>query len=477
MGNVIGRTEEKLLLHKIAQSGQPELVAVYGRRRVGKTFLIRSFYQKQLAFEFSGLHHASHEQQLENFRDALSNVIGGGITLEKPASWIHAFKLLENFLTPRITKNRKVIFFDEFPWINTPRSGFLMAFENFWNNWASKQSNLIIVICGSSAAWMIQKVINNKGGLHNRVTRKLRLLPFTLKETKQFLSSRHCIVNNHQLLQLYMAMGGVPHYLKEVEKGESAAQIIDRVCFTKDGLLNDEFKNLFYSLFDNASNHIGVIRALAKQRAGLSRKEIIDRCELTSGGEVSQLLEELTESGFITPSVPFNKTKKDAIYRLTDEYSLFYLKFIENKRAVGSGTWSSFCNGASWRSWSGLAFESIIIKHSNQLKKALGIENVYAEVSSWRKTGSETEKGCQIDLIIDRNDNCINLCEIKFSESPFVLTKSYAEELLKKVELFRSTTKTRKTIFLTMITSYGLSNNKNNKQLIQQEVKLSDLLN
>ncbi len=244
------------------------MVAVYGRRRVGKTFLIHNIFRQELAFEFSGIHNATLEQQLENFSEALSKTMGSP-PLARPASWIRAFGLLTNYLIPNIRKERKLVFFDEFPWINTPRSGFLPAFENFWNSWASRQNNLVIVsFCGSAATWMIQKVINNRGGLHNRVTRRIRLLPFTLAETEAFLRARKVNLDRYQVLQLYMAMGGIPQYLKEIEPGESAIQAIDRLCFTKDGLLHDEFGSLYQSLFDEASDHIGIIRGLAKKGIG-----------------------------------------------------------------------------------------------------------------------------------------------------------------------------------------------------------------
>lgn len=471
---IIGRESEKALLSRIIQSEEPELVAVYGRRRVGKTFLIRNSFDKQLIFEFSGIHNALLDQQLESFSKALS-LTSGGLPLAKPTSWIHALDLLANCLTTLIRRQKKVIFFDEFPWVNAPRSGFLQAFENFWNTWASRQKNLVVIICGSAAAWMIKKVINNRGGLHNRVTRKIRLLPFTIGESEAFLKERKINLDKYQLLQLYMAMGGIPQYLKEIDPGESSIQAIDRTCFTKDGLLHNEFKSLYHSLFDEAGKHIEVIRALAKKGSGLTRDEIIRECNLSSGGGATQLLEELTESGFITPYAPFNRTAKDNIYKLTDEYSLFYIKFIENIRPEGSGTWVRLSMGTSWKSWSGIAFENICMKHALQLKKALGIENVHTETSLWRYRPKKGEQGAQIDLLIDRQDRCINICEMKFSISDFEITKTYAKELENKSRVFRDATKTRKTLFLTMVTTYGVKNSKSYPGLVQSEVTMDAL--
>lgn len=475
MEQVVGRTEEKLLLNKIEKSGESELIAVYGRRRVGKTYLIRNAFTKEIAFEFSGIHHATLNQQLENFSLALTKVTGG-FPLAKPESWIAAFEMLVQYLAPLVKKERTIIFIDEFPWINTPRSGFLPAFENFWNSWASRQKKLIVVICGSAASWMINKVINNRGGLHNRVTRRIRLLPFTVGETAAYLKYRKIKLDKYQLLQVYMAMGGIPQYLKEIEPGESVAQIIDRLFFTKDGLLLEEFKNLYYSLFDKAENHIDIVQALVKKGKGLTRTEIINVCKLSSGGYATQLLAELAESGFITPYIPFGKNSKDALYKLTDEYSIFYLKFINGNKATGAGTWLKFYSGTSWKSWSGYAFESICMKHTAQIKKAIGIDNVYTEISVWRYLPkNRAEQGVQIDLLIDRNDSCINICEVKFSIMPFEITKSYEKELVSKLKVFQYQTRTRKALFLTMITTYGVANSERYSGLVQKEITMDVL--
>ncbi len=471
---VIGREEEKEIMLDILHSGNAELLAVYGRRRVGKTFLIRNFFEEYIAFEFSGIHDANTKTQLENFSLALSTY-SGSLPLASPSNWLNAFKVLTDYLTPLLKKRKQVIFFDEFPWIHSPRSGFLQAFENFWNSWATKQQNLIVVICGSSASWMIQKVVNNRGGLHNRVTKKIRLLPFTIAETELFLKSRNIKLDRYQILQLYMVMGGIPHYLKEIKKGESTVQVVDRICFSKDGLLLDEFKNLYDSLFDNADNHQVIIRALAKKGSGLTRQEIIDASKFTSGGGMTRLLDELTESGFITPYIPFDAAVKNSIYKLTDEYSLFYIKFIENKKTSGKGTWIKYSTGNSWRVWSGIAFESICIKHVIQIKKALGIEGVYSDTSVWRARNTEDDPGVQIDLLIDRQDKCINLCEIKFSIDQFILTKKYAMELQQKETVFRSHTQTRKSIFLTMITTHGIKNADIFPGLVQNEITMDAL--
>ena len=475
MEKLVGRIQEKKILENALVSTGAELVAIYGRRRIGKTFLIRTVYEKYLQFEFTGVHNASMQEQLESFSLALKKAIESPVDIAVPKTWAAAFHLLENFLTPIITKQKAVIFFDEFPWIHTQKSNFIRAFEHFWNSWASKYPNLTVVICGSAASWMIRNIVNNKGGLHNRVSIRMRLMPFSLNETEAYLKSRSVNLDQYQILQLYMAMGGVPQYLKAVQRGESVLQVTDRICFTKHGALKDEFKILYESLFDNASHHMAVIRLLSGISKGMTRNEIITNSSLSSGGTTSKVLTELEESGFITAYIPFEKNSKEIVYRLTDEYSLFYLKFIEKTKATGEGTWERLSESSSWRSWSGYAFEAICLKHVMQIKKALNIATIYTEESVWRHVPGKGQPGAQIDLLLDRKDHCMNLCEMKYSIEEFTINKKYAEELAQKKSVFIARTKTKKTIFLTMITTYGVLRNPYSKTLVQSEVTMDAL--
>ncbi|WP_084239564.1 AAA family ATPase [Pedobacter africanus] len=475
MKTIIGRLEEQKILGQALLSREAELIAIYGRRRVGKTFLIREAFKSNIILEFSGVHNATLKEQLINFRNKLAEEMELRILQETPKNWVEAFEQLKKYSEPLLKKRKCVIFLDEFPWLNTVKSGFLSAFEYFWNSWGTKQDNLILAICGSAASWMIQKVVNNKGGLHNRITKKIRLLPFSLVETKHYLESRNVKLDLYQITQLYMAMGGIPHYLKEVTPGQSAAQNIDRMCFTKDGTLQSEFKNLYQSLFAEADKHISVVKALAAKPAGLTRKEIINACGLSSGGTATLLLEELLESGFISAYIPFEKNLRDSVYKLSDEYSRFYLKFIESGRASGSGTWIKLSTAPTWRSWSGTAFESICLKHTSEIKKALGISGIYTEESVWRFVGRKNQTGAQIDLLLDRNDFCISICEMKFSTGQFSIDKGYAEDLQNKVDVFRQETKTKKSIFIVLVTSFGTMQNPYKLSMVQNEVTLKDL--
>ncbi|MBC7864803.1 MAG: ATP-binding protein [Bacteroidia bacterium] len=470
---LIGRETETGILQECLQSNKAELIAMIGRRRVGKTFLIREFYKNELCFVLTGVHHATLEEQLENFQFSMIEFAKTNKKTAPPKTWLQAFHQLRTFIEKKGAKKKKVLFFDELPWMATRRSGFMGAFEHFWNHWASHRKDLILVICGSAASWMIKKIVNNKGGLHNRITRKIRLEPFDLHETECFLKNKNVNLNQYQVTQLFMVTGGIPLYLNEIKKGESAAQNIERICFTKDGLLQKEFDNLYSALYEDATNHIAVIKALSGKNKGMNRTEIIKAAGLKSGGFATEILEELSESGFITPFIPLDRVKKETFYRLTDEYTLFYLKFIAGQRGTGKKQWVKKANSPSWKSWSGLAFENICIKHTPQIKKALGIEGVYTEESAWRSKNKK--EGVQVDLLIDRGDNCINVCEMKFSQTKFEINNRYAKELQNKIQTFQLESKTRKTVFLTMITTFGLIENIHKTSLVSNSIPLEKL--
>ena len=331
---VVGRKRETSLLKKALISPKSELIAVYGRRRVGKTFLIDVVYAKDKYFEITGLHNGDIADQLEHFYNTLKATWSANKKVDKPTSWFEAFDLLEKYVLASRRKSKKVIFIDEFPWMDTPRSKFLMAFENFWNSFAAKRNDLVVVICGSAAAYMVKRVVKNKGGLHNRITEHIKLSPFNLHETEAFLQSKGIKLTKYDILQLYMVMGGVPHYLDKINPGESVAQIIDRLCFSGDGALHNEFENIFESLFNHHEKHVALIKALTSKKKGLTRSELVKISGLSSGGTFTKALDELMESGFIGQFYPYKKKLKDSVYKLTDEFSLFYLKFMQNKKRL-----------------------------------------------------------------------------------------------------------------------------------------------
>lgn len=474
---IVGRENEIKILQRLLQSKEPELLAIYGRRRIGKTFLIRSCYRKNMTFSCIGQPNGKTRDQLANFTAQLNHHFPNRRTLLVPSTWQEAFVRLRENIDTLEGDGKKVLFFDELPWLDTHKSRFLSAFGYFWNSFASTRTDMLVVICGSAASWIIDKVVNNKGGLHNRITQRIRLLPFTLHETQVYLRQRNINLDPYQTIQLYMVMGGVPAYLTAIERGLSAEQNITKCCFTKDGILVHEFENLYAALFNNPNNHIEIIRALSRKNKGLTRSEILATGKLLTGGTLTTVLNELEESGFIEKTYPFGKKEKDSLFRLTDEYSLFYLRFMDkrNDQISKNTDWPGFAQSQLYSAWCGYAFENICIKHITQIKKALQIGGVHTSVSSWVHQGSEKSPGAQIDLLIDRADNCINICEMKFSTTPFLIEKKYAESLLNKVQAFHQATNTKKTLFLTFVTTYGLVDNDYKTQRVDAEVTMNAL--
>jgi AAA+ ATPase superfamily predicted ATPase len=472
---IIGREAEIKILERLLHSGEPELLAIYGRRRVGKTFLIKTYYKEHLAFSCSGQYNGKTREQLTNFIEQLNIYFPKNKELLHADTWQFAFSRLRSCLENSRGTKKKVVFFDELPWLDSHKSGFLSSFSYFWNEFASQQKDLLVIICGSAASWIIDKVVNNKGGLHNRITQRIRLLPFTLQETESYLQNRQVRLDRYQILQLYMAMGGVPAYLNAVERGKSVAQNIESICFSKDGALVGEFDNLYSALFNTPEKHIQVIQALARKNTGLTRSGILKTAKLLTGGSLSNVLNELVESGFIQRTLPYGKKEKDSLYRLSDPFSLFYYKFMHTQKGNELGQWINRQTTTAYLSWCGYAFENICFNHLEQVKKALQIGAVQSTASSWRRPGTSSEPGAQIDLLLDRADQCINICEIKFSTGPFAIDKKYARELEQKLAAFRENTGSRKTLFLTFITTYGLSDTIYKEQLADADIRMDAL--
>jgi uncharacterized protein len=457
MPGFIGREEEKRIIGGLLKSDKAELLAIYGRRRIGKTYLINQAYEKYIVFSCTGQIDGTTPTQLKNFGSQLDYYFPEKKANSNPKNWQEAFMLLRQELENKSGKGKKVIFLDEFPWLDSHRSGFLSAFGYFWNVFAANRNDLIVVICGSAASWMIRKVVHNKGGLHNRITRRIRLLPFTLGETMAFLRNKQIMVNWYQLAQLYMVTGGVPHYLNSLDKGHSIPEYIAQLCFSKDGVLFSEFQHLFPSLFTHPENHIKVAAALAKKPYGLTRTMLANTAGIQSGGSLSKTLDELEQSGFITMVKPFGKSKQDSLYRMIDEFTLFYFRFMQKAGTAQKNDWLIISQTSAYKAWCGYAFENLILRHFDQLKQAMQIGGVATSQASWYLPGKDGQEGAQIDLLIDRADNCINLCEIKFSHDVLVISKAVAENIDRKRSLFSMHTGTQKQVLITLITPKGLA--------------------
>lgn len=470
---LIARERECEELQKCLDSNESEFVIVCGRRRIGKTFLVERFLNGHYDFKFVGGHNLRTRVQLNNFAKAIKKFSGASPTEFK--DWIEAFDSLEEYLETLPNNRKKVIFIDEMPWMDSSRSNFVSALEYFWNGWAASRDDIVLIATGSATSWMTDKLVKNKGGLHNRIRHRIYLKPFTLKETEEYLESLSIFWDRYQILQSYMLTGGVPYYLKMLESQLSFAQNIDNLCFSETGSLRTEFDELYNGIFSGAESYIEVVRVLAKNKDGLSRTEISEKSKI-SGAYLTRIITNLEKCNFIEKTGLFGKRKNGAIYRLVDFYTLFYLKFIEDNSSKDELWWTHHIESSSIYSWMGLTFELICMKHHPQIKQALGISGMATDISTWRcPSDSETwESGFQIDMIIERADRIIHLCEMKFSEGVYNITADYENKLRDRRDKFKMASRTRKSVVHTFITTFGLGQGKHHS-IVHSEVTMDDL--
>lgn len=475
---IIGRKYEQQLIKERCESGKAELVAIYGRRRVGKTFLVRKMFDDQFAFSFTGIYEASRIVQLENFRAALQQYSGQPIPRLK--DWFEAFAALRQYLETLAPTSQIIIFLDELPWMDTPRSNFISAFGYFWNSWASDQPNLKLFVCGSATTWMLSHLIGDKGGLYGRVSRAIYLAPFTLGETEAFLrDTKGMVLSRQQVLDTYMILGGIPYYLDMLEVGRPLDESIDRLFFAQGAPLANEFEFLFRSLFKDSKNYRRVVEVLSTKMKGMSRKELIEALKLKGGGQLSEILDNLLKCDFIRKYSAIGKSERDALYQLTDLFSLYHLRFVANSNGQDERFWSNMRNDGSRTAWSGYAFEQICFHHIPQIKKTLGISGILSNVHSWAcrpfvtADGSEW-KGGQIDMLIDRADGVINICEMKYAKEEYVIDANYEQHLRERISSFRTATQTKKSLLQTFVTTYGVKRNIHSG-IVASEIKMDDL--
>ena len=409
--------------------------------------------------------------QLSHFRQSL--VSYGDKTKGQIGDWFKAFDRLKEVIASAAPV-KKVVFIDEMPWMDTTKSDFLIALTSFWNEWVSARKDVLLIVCGSAASWMVKNLFRNRGGLHNRVTARIRLEPLTLRECEQLVSGRGIDMTRADIAECYMILGGIPYYWRYLAKGLSLAQNIDRMFFAGGAPLRGEYEELYSSLFKNAEVYKKVVRAMTDKKSGLTRKEIVEKSGLKSAGKLTEVLETLEASGFIRRYRSPGKNKRDGIYQLIDNFTLFHFKFLANPSS-DEHFWLSTVKTSSRYSWRGLAFERLCLQHQRELRAALGLAAIHTEIYGWRHDGDETyPEGSQIDLLIDRADNIINICEMKFSDGPFAITAEYLAELERKMAVFKGVTGTAKGIHLTMVTSSGLIHNAYSRR-VQSEIVLDDL--
>ncbi len=474
MKMLIGREKECKRLDKCMQSKTAQLIVVYGRRRVGKTYLVNHYFKDDISFKITGAYGQSRQFQLRNFSDELNRRSNNKKAIA--IDWTEAFNNLREYIEELDSNKKQVFFIDEMPWLDTRKSGFLAAFEYFWNDYGTSKDNLIFVICGSATSWMVDNIANNKGGLFNRQTCRIYLEPFTLGQTKEFLLNQGIDWSNYDIAECYMIMGGIPYYLSLLDAGLSYVNNIDNLFFRKRAELWDEFDHLYQTLFKSSDRYIQIMECLASKRSGYTRNEISKITGIEANGKLSKSLEDLINSGFVKVSSFYKNRKKEALYQSCDYYTNFYFRFLKDNNGKDEHYWSKAIDNPSRKSWSGLTFEQLCKDHIEQIKIKLGISGVLSEEYIWYIKADEQLKtnGAQIDLLIERRDRVINICEIKFSNQEFIIDKDYDLKLRNKIDSFRRNTNTKYGLQLTMITTYGVRENKYSS-LVGNQVILDDL--
>lgn len=469
---IIGRNAEIELLNKMLHDDKSHFVAVYGRRRIGKTYLIREAFNYRFTFQHSGLSEGSMNEQLFAFDSSLKDA---GINIKKKSkNWLEAFDKLKEIIR-NSNEKRKIIFIDELSWMDTPKSDLMVALENFWNGFASARKDIVLIVCASATSWMLSKVVHNKGGLYNRLTQQIHLQAFCLRECEEYIQSEGLALNREQILQYYMIFGGVPYYWGFIKKGLSLAQNIDNTLFVKNAPLRDEFKYMYASVFKNPETYIKIIETLGTKKVGLTREELIKLTGLSNSGDLTGKLEELESCGFIRKYYAFGMKKKNAVYQLIDCLTLFHFKFLQDE-PTDEHFWTNQINTPAVNTWMGLAFERVCMQHVAQIKNKLGISGVLTEINSWycKADPDRGVFGSQIDMLITRKDQVINLCEMKYSGSEYTITEKVDKSIRNKINDLRVLTNTKYAIYPTLITTYGLVSNSYSDN-IQSVITLDDL--
>ncbi len=454
---IVGRKREIGVLEGCLASKRPEFVAVYGRRRVGKTYLVKEYFHQQFSFYATGLSNQKTAGQLKAFHASLR--LYGCSDKEKPKDWFEAFLRLRELLEREEVyrdpvSNRRVVFLDELPWMDTPRSDFKSALEYFWNSWGSSQEDLLLIVCGSATSWITRHLLKDRKGFHNRITRRIQLLPFALKECEELLRSNGMVLTRSQIIECYMIFGGIPYYMNLLDARLSLAQNVEELCFKTYGDLFDEYTELFYSLFRKPEKHMAIIKALSLTKKGMTRQELAENPKIGGGAALTKDLEELEQCGFIRKYTNYAMPANGAFFQLVDSFVLFSLNFLQGKKR---GSWMEFLLSPGYYSWRGNAFEKVCLNHVPQMKAALGIAGVGTEEYAWRSRRQAS--GAQIDLLIDRRDGIINLCEMKWTDQAFEMTDQETQKLMHRLTAFREETNANKAIHLTLVSANGMRTN------------------
>ena len=475
----VARKEELLTLKTEFSKKESSFIAIYGRRRIGKTELINHFLSQQdgVLFSVTGAYDVGLKAHLANFSNKLALVFG--CTEEKFTSWDKAFWALQNELrNSQLPEGGKIsIFIDELPWLAEMKdNGFKGALSLFWNDFASKRDDIFLVVCGSATAWIIRHIIDDYGSLSNRITTQIHLDVFTLSESKIFLEQQgHKGLSHKTVVDYYMVLGGVAHYLTLLNKDLSFVQNINRLFFAKNGILRTEYNRLFRSLFKNHQVHEKIVDSLSIGWSGQSLAELGKRKGLTKGAALSNALKELEASNLLVKRYRYGQKKRDVLYSIRDPFIYFYNKWIKSVSQLdfisNPNYFLAVYKSQSYKSWCGFAFENIAHQHILAIKKALGIAGVITKNHYWRANNT-VSKGAQIDILLERADDVINIIECKYHNTPFTINKRYAAELENKETIFIENTGFNGSVQIVMLSSAGLKENAYSQSILSRSLDL-----
>ena len=450
---MIGRQRELEDLTEYCRSSKAELICVYGRRRVGKTYLVENAFGGLFSFSATGSEDKRDRTQLKVFHNALRQF--GCQERYMPNDWFDAFgrlrSILESADVARSMEGRRVVFLDEFPWFASKRSEFLFAFADFWNSWASRQDDMVVIVCGSATSWIIKNLFENTGSLYNRITRQMYIAPFNLHETEQMAESLRLGWSRDAILQCYMVFGGLPYYIDMLDRRKSLAQNIDALCLDVHGPLKREVPHLMEATLGNSPLHRDILRKLSTSKAGIRRKDLVDSLQDGNSGSLKRALDDLEKCGYIRKYKNRYEKRKPTVYQLVDPFLLFSFRFIEGKEP---SSWSAFSGTQAYYAWRSNAFEIACLCHLRQIKHAIGISGVQTECFPWKS--SMSDPGVQIDLVIERADKVTNLCEMKYTDEEFSIDEEHEQKLRYKRQVFLDESKTGNVCLLTLVSAHDL---------------------
>lgn len=471
MKRFVGRELELKKLRAIGEADEPSIVVVYGRRRVGKTELLEQAFRHRNILKFEGIEGLSEKDQYANAMRQLAKYVGEDLlTKVQITSWSEFFDLVA-----RYTKEGTwTIYLEELQWLANYESKLLSELKYAWDNQFRRNPKLLLILCGSAPSFMLEKVVHSKA-LYNRSQHEIHLQELSISETKLFLKNR----SDREIFNAYLSVGGIPEYLKWVDKESSVFQGLCTHAFTSGSFFSREFEKIFTSSLANNKHYREIIETLSRCKF-LSREELAEKLKLTSGGTLSILLTDLEKCGFISKYCPYNLSNSSNVirYAIADNYLHFYFNFIRPIQSkIENGDYNEVPQSAikmdSYAKWLGFAFERWCRKYSRVIAKILGFSGVqYRSGAYFSRATNKKDPGYQIDLVFDRADKVYTICEMKYLQSPAGI--KVIGDMERKLSFFPN--KGKNTIHKVLICNEGADTAVLNRVYFDHVITYKDLL-